>query len=96
MEISPYVRMGIKTVIWVPCCTSFSVSNKDLGSDVGKTILTEEQGMESSHINLLNVKQKKPQPPTDTTKIFIFSFEKEKVGVKSIRLGKHFIAQQKV
>ena len=85
-----------KIVIWVPCCISFSVSNKDLGTGVGKSILTQERGMERSHISLLNVKQKKTQPPTDTMKIFIFSFEKEKLGVKSIRLGKQtFIARQK-
>lgn len=80
-------------VIWVLCCISFSVSKKDLGTSVGNSIQTQKQGMERNHINLLNMKQEKSQIPTDTMKIFIFSFEKEKVGVKSVRLGKQaFIA----
>lgn len=76
-----------KAVIWVPCCISFSVSKKDLGNGVGNSIQTQKQGIGRSHINLLNMKQKKSQLPS-TTKIFIFSFEKEKVGVKSIKAWK--------
>lgn len=46
-------------VIWVPCCISFSISNKDLGTGVSSSILTQEQGKEWSHKNLVIVKQKK-------------------------------------
>lgn len=57
-------------VIWVPCCISFSISNKDLGTGIGSSILAQEQGMERSHTNLVIVKQKKIQPPIGTMKIF--------------------------
>lgn len=59
-------------VICVPRCISSSISNKDLGTGVVSSILTQEQGMERSHTNLVIVKQKKIQPPTDTTKISVF------------------------
>lgn len=88
MELSLYVRMGKNgdvgpTLHFLQCF-------KDLGMDVGNSILIQEQGMECE--------TGKTQPLTDTMKIFIFSFEKKrKVGVKSIRLGKWtFIAQQKM
>lgn len=36
-------------VIWLSCCISFSVSNKDLGTGVGNSILTQEQGWKESY-----------------------------------------------
>lgn len=67
-------------VIWVPCCISFSISNKDLGTGVGSSILAQEQGMERSHMNLVIVKQKKIQPPVGTMKIFHLLIWKRKDG----------------
>jgi len=60
-----------KMVIWVPHCISFSVSNKDLGTGVGNRILTQEQRMERSHINLLNVEQKKKNSLLQTLRRFL-------------------------
>lgn len=76
-------------VIWVPRCISFSISNKDLGTGVGRSILTQEQGLEWSHTNFVIVKQKKIQSPIDTVRIFSsFNLKKKRgearvLGLKS-------------
>lgn len=66
-------------VIRVPHCISLSVSEKDWSTGVSNSILTQEQGMVRSYISFLNMKQKiNTQPPTGSTKSFIFSLGKKK------------------
>lgn len=64
-------------VIWDPCCISFSVSNKDLGTGVGNNILTQEQGNGKAPHKLTQCETERTQSPTNTTKLSIFLFEKD-------------------
>lgn len=66
-----------KMVIWDPCCISFSVSNKDLGTGVGNNILTQEQGNGKEPHKFTECETEKNQSPANTTKLFIFLFEKD-------------------